>query len=199
MLAHHISLINVQAGVALHLHRRRARAGARGARRHQATRARRRCARCARPLGVLRADGRRRPARPTPALAGLDELVERPRPPGSRRHSSVTGEPRPLPPGVDRAAYRIVQEALTNVRPPRAARRTATVRVDYGDDVLRCADRRRRPRRAGREPDGSGSGIVGHARAGRRRSAARLDAGPRPTGGFRVAARRLPDRGGADR
>ena len=46
--------------------------------------------------------------------------------------TEVTGERRPLPPGVDRAAFRIVQEAVTNVH-RHAGAGTATVHVDYGD------------------------------------------------------------------
>ena len=109
-LTHSISVIQVQAGVAVHLARKRGEdvppallaiqeAGADAVRELRAT------------LGVLRSeedgDGS--------GLSQLDSLVARARAAGLPVTVSVTGEQRPLPPEVDQAAYRIVQEALTNV------------------------------------------------------------------------------------
>src|SRR5215471_1777818 len=109
-LTHSISVIQVQTGVAVHLARKRGEdvppalaaiqeAGADAARELRAT------------LGVLRSeedgDGS--------GLGQLDSLVARARAAGLPVTVSVTGAKRPLPSGVDQAAYRIVQEALTNV------------------------------------------------------------------------------------
>ena len=65
-------------------------------------------------LGMLRKDDREIALAPRPSLAQLDALVEQIRAAGLTVHLSVEGEPRPLSPGIDVSAYRIVQEALTN-------------------------------------------------------------------------------------
>src|SRR5690606_17800216 len=66
---------------------------------------------------------------PTPGIARVDDLVRRVRDAGVAVELTVTGEQRRVPPEVDVTAYRIVQEALTNVV-KHAAERRATVRVD---------------------------------------------------------------------
>src|SRR5207244_2033187 len=94
----------------------------------------------------------------------------------------------PLPPGLDLAAYRIVQEALTNVT-RHANARSATVRITQDDGVLTVEvvdDGRGGPTHS--NAHGAGSGISGM----RERAAAlggHLDAGPGPGGGFAVRAR----------
>jgi signal transduction histidine kinase len=102
---------------------------------------------------------------------------------------------RPLPFAVDVAAFRIVQEALTNVT-RHAGPATATVQVSYGDQDLsvQVDDDGRGASPPGTAP-GGGKGILGM----RERVAAlggELQAGPRPGGGFRVRAR-LPLDGAA--
>jgi signal transduction histidine kinase len=94
---------------------------------------------------------------------------------------------RPLSFGVEAAAFRIVQEALTNVT-KHAGEASATVRVSYGDRDLtvQIEDDGRGPVPGGAA--GSGKGLMGM----RERVAAlggELEAGPRPEGGFRVRAR----------
>jgi signal transduction histidine kinase len=87
---------------------------------------------------------------------------------------------------VDRAAYRIVQEALTNVRKHAAPEAAAEVTVDYGAGELRLSVRNDGPAPAAGET-GDGSGIAGM----RARAAAlggSLHAGPLPGGGFGVTA-----------
>jgi signal transduction histidine kinase len=97
------------------------------------------------------------------------------------------GRVRPLPFGVDVAAFRIVQEALTNVT-RHAGEATATVRVSYGERELslQIDDDGRGPAADGAVP--TGKGIMGmRERVGA--LGGELQAGPRPEGGFRVRAR----------
>ena len=104
----------------------------------------------------------------------------------------VGGVPRALPPGLDLAAYRVVQEALTNVIKHAGKPRT-TVRLDYRDAelVVEVADAGRPIPAAGPAVStvpGSGRGLLGL----RERIAlygGELDAGPRPGGGWLVRAR----------
>jgi signal transduction histidine kinase len=121
---------------------------------------------------------------PQPGLGQVRTLVDRIRAAGLPIGLTVAGE-RPLPPGVDLAAYRVVQEALTNVL-KHAGQARADVRIEYLPCELRITvvdD--------GRLVDGStggGRGLIGL----RERIAVyhgELDAGPRPGGGWRVAAR----------
>jgi signal transduction histidine kinase len=71
---------------------------------------------------------------PPPSVAALDGLVERHRAAGLDVTASVSGDVRPLPRGVDRAAYRILQEALTNAA--RYGAGSAEVRLDFGRSEL---------------------------------------------------------------
>jgi signal transduction histidine kinase len=137
-------------------------------------------------LDILRQDGEPAPRSPVPALARLGDLVSQASAPGLEVSAETEGTVRPLPFGVDVAAYRIAQEALTNVA-RHAGPATATVRITYGEDDLtvQVDDNGRQPARPG--PSG-GTGIAGM----RERVAAlggELYAGPRPGGGFRVRAR----------
>lgn len=134
VVAHHMSLINVQAGVALHLADRRpeqvepALVAIRDASKEALSELRS-------LIDVLRLDGAPAPRSPVATLAGLDDIVERSGHAGLRVTKTVTGPEGPLPAAVELAAYRIVQEAITNiVRHAHATR--AEVTLDYGDDVL---------------------------------------------------------------
>ena len=185
VLAHNISLINVQAGVALHLmdeqpeQSRSALAAIKQAS-NDALRELRSV------LDILR-QGAEAPRAPTSGLDSLDGLVANAEAAGLAVRTRVEGTPRPLPAGVDLAAYRIVQEALTNVT-RHAGTATATVLLGYGADELTVqVDDDGAGARGGGSP-GGGNGIRGM----RERAAAlggELDAGPRPGGGFRVSAR----------
>ena len=115
VLAHNISLINVQAGVALHLMDEQPEQARDRADGDQRRRAPTRCGEVRSVLGVLRGPARRRPGRPTAGLTDLDDLCSPHHRGWRRRHAEVHGERRPLPASVDLAAFRIVQEALTNV------------------------------------------------------------------------------------
>jgi len=138
-------------------------------------------------LGVLRSDDDRSGPSlgPQPGLDQLPALVEQAREAGLEARLEVQGEPRPLPPGMDLSAYRIVQEALTNaVR--HAGPSTARVLIRYGD-----ADLRLEVRDDGLGPragNGAGHGLIG-MRERVNLFGGELDAGPRPDGGFAVAAR----------
>ncbi|WP_053720767.1 sensor histidine kinase [Saccharothrix sp. NRRL B-16348] len=138
-------------------------------------------------MGLLTMDGAD-PAdlAPQPGLDQLDALVARLRDSGVPVESTVTGQPRPLPSGVELAAYRVVQEALTNAV-KHAAGASAAVTVDYGADHLRVevVD-------TGGEPGPGAATGDGHGLIGLRERLAvyggTLDARPRAGGGYQVTA-----------
>jgi signal transduction histidine kinase len=182
IVAHSVSIISVQAGAAdQYLDRDSARA-----REHLQTV--QRVARDAltemrRLTGVLREE----PAgyEPQPGLGRVAELVEQARAGGLDVVLHEQGERPAVPPGVDLAAFRIVQEALTNAR-KHAGAVAAEVSVRYSDggvevEVANAAG-------SGGNGDGSGHGLVG-MRERVRVYGGTLDAGPRDGGGFRVRAR----------
>lgn len=121
---------------------------------------------------------------PAPGLADLDRLAATSADAGVRVDISRSGAPRQLPPDIDLSAYRIVQEAVTNVI-RHAGTGACRVAVDRSDGELRLEitdDGRGGP------PSGRGFGLTGM----RERVAllnGELTVGPRPEGGFRVAAR----------
>jgi signal transduction histidine kinase len=196
VLAHNISLINVQAGVALHLmdeqpgQSRSALVAIKQASNDALGELRS-------VLDVLRQGDEAPPRSPASGLAHLDSLVSGAGATGLEVRTRVEGTPRPLSAGTDLAAYRIIQEALTNVT-RHAGPATASVLVRYTKDGLtvQVDDDGRGPS----SPNGTGgNGILGM----RERVAALggdLDAGPRPGGGFRVLAHLpLDDQGGEPR
>jgi signal transduction histidine kinase len=135
-------------------------------------------------LGVLR-DGGDEHRTPTPGLGQVDQLVAMAREADLDVTVDVRGAPVELPSAVDHAAYRILQESVTNViRHAGTAR--VTISLAYHDDYLRIqvADDGDSPRD---RADGGGRGIVGM----RERAAllgGHLTAAPCPDGGFQVAA-----------
>ncbi|RBQ15617.1 sensor histidine kinase [Spongiactinospora rosea] len=174
VLGHNLSLINVQAGAALHrLADHPEQAAPALATIKETSRDTLRELRAT--LGVLRQGDPERP----PGLAGLGELIGRC---GLDVRTDVAGELTGLPPEVDTAAARIVQEALTNVA-RHSGVRAATVRIRRSGGTLLV------------EVDDEGHGTPcapGYGITGMRERAAALGgtltAGPRPGGGFRVAA-----------
>ncbi len=138
-----------------------------------------------RTLKLLRgADGGDPALAPQPGLGELDDLLERARGAGVGIDLTVEGKPRPLPQSVDLSAYRIVQEALTNVV-KHAGRAHTTVTLGYRPDALELtiAD-------SGEAPARESAG--GHGLIGMRERAAlfggTLTAGPREGRGFEVRA-----------
>ncbi|MEU3464988.1 sensor histidine kinase [Streptomyces sp. NPDC006733] len=139
-----------------------------------------------RMLQVLRAgDEDSAPATPMPGLARLGEMIERVRSGGVRVDLRITGPVRPLTPGIDLCAYRVVQEALTNVlkHAPGAsasvdlrytARQVEVIVADDGQGVL--SDKVR---------PGGGHGLIG-MRERAKLYGGRVDIGPRSAGGFAV-------------
>lgn len=123
---------------------------------------------------------------PQPSLERLDALVSRLRDSGTGIDLTVTGAARALPSGIELAAYRVVQEALTNTV-KHAVGATARVGVDYGAERLRVTvtDSGGTPGPAA--ATGNGRGLIGL----RERLAVyggTLRTGPTPLGGFRVEA-----------
>jgi signal transduction histidine kinase len=186
VVAHHISLINVQAGVALHLVDRKpdqvppALAAIKDASKEALSELRS-------LVGVLRDEANAAPRSPTTTLATLDELVERTGHAGLTLHKSTSGEVRTLPTAVELAAVRIVQEAITNVV-RHADAQEAELRLDYGADMLTVQV----------EDDGSGGPNIntideGSGLRGMRERAASLGGSltieAAPAGGLRVTAR----------
>jgi signal transduction histidine kinase len=137
-------------------------------------------------LGVLRrVDEEDASKDPAPTLARLDDLVTRSKAAGLSVRLMAEGDVRSLPAPVDLAAFRIVQEALTNVL-RHAGASTATVLVRYDDAVTVQIDDDGHGHASG--SPGSGSGIVG-MRERAESVGGSFEAGPRPDGGFRVRAR----------
>ncbi|MFF4357340.1 sensor histidine kinase [Streptomyces sp. NPDC001604] len=181
VLAHSISVINVQAGVGLALldtdpeQARSALTTIKAASKEALGEVRQ-------VLDTLRTPGDA-PRAPAPGLDRLPELVEQAASAGLT--VDVEGEPPLLPPGADLAAFRIVQEALTNVV-RHSGSRHARVHVDHDERTLRLRIDDDGPA-TGADAGGSGNGLAGM----RERAAAlggTIEAGPRPDGGFRVLA-----------
>ncbi len=186
VLAHSISLINVQSGVALHLldeQPEQARTALSAINEASADALRE----VRSVLGVLRGNREQPPLAPTAGLDAVDDLVSRAAAAGVEVSLQVRGDRRPLPASVDLAAFRIVQESLTNVV-RHAGATAASVHLAYGDAELEVQIDDDGQGATPRSGAGAGSGIAGM----RERAAAVggvFDAGPRPSGGFRVMAR----------
>jgi signal transduction histidine kinase len=185
VVAHSMSIIAVQSGVGAHVldsqpeEARKALAAVEATSRQALTEMRR-------LLGVLRQEAEPTGSlAPSPGLAEVDVLAAEVARAGARVEVRIEGTRPELSLGLDLSAYRIVQEALTNVV-RHAGPATARVRIRYAPDRvdIEVVDDGRR----GRTPEpGDGHGIAGM----RERAAlygGSLDAGPLPGGGFRVAA-----------
>jgi signal transduction histidine kinase len=189
VVAHNISVINVQANTALYLMDRQP-DRARSALTTINEVSKQALVELRSVLGVLRMVDESAPLAPAPGLARLSELADTAAAAGLTARVEESGQRAPLPADVDLAAYRIVQEALTN-----SARHSgganATIRIGYREDalVIEVDDDgpSRPPERPPGQLGGTGSGIAGMTE----RAAAlggTLQAGPRPAGGFAVRA-----------
>jgi signal transduction histidine kinase len=194
VVAHHMSLINVQAGVALHLVDRKpeqvetALATIKDASKEALTELRA-------LIGVLRAEGEEAPRVPVARLSALDDLVARTRQAGVELRAHVDGDVSALPSAVEVAAYRIIQEAVTNiVRHSGARSARASAVVAQGVVHIEVEDDGR-----GVDPDYAdtdGSGIRG-MRERAQALAGTVDIGRGPGGIGTVVRARLPFGGDA--
>lgn len=189
VVAHHISMISVQAETARLTTPGMPEAGAKRLRDIGDT-ARAALTEMRRLLGVLREDAGTPPVtrRPQPGLTQLNELLDEAREAtGAATRLIVSGPVAPLDPGIELTSYRIVQEALTNARrhAPGAA---VDVELRYHREVLEVRIRDNGPG----PPPGSGDRTPGHGLLGMRERVAavggELRAGPAPGGGFLVEA-----------
>jgi signal transduction histidine kinase len=136
-------------------------------------------------LGVLRSTDQHADLAPVPGLGELRELLDQARAAGLEVSYTLTGTPRELPEGAELAAYRVVQESLTNTRKHAGLAASAAVTLQYERDglIVQVTD------------DGMatpGTGPAGHGLAGMRERigmyGGTVSAGPLPDGGFRVRA-----------
>jgi signal transduction histidine kinase len=185
VVAHSMSIIAVQSGVGAHVLDSQPEEARKALAAVEAT-SRQALVEMRRLLGVLRAEAEPRGSlAPAPGLADVEALATEVARAGVRVEVRVEGAPAELPAGLELSAYRIVQEALTNVV-RHAGPATAQVAVRYGPGrvTVEVVDDGR-----GGDP---GRDHGGHGIAGMRERAAlyggTLEAGPRPEGGFRVVA-----------
>lgn len=192
VVAHHLALANAQATTAAHLARSNPEQTRRmlndltgttssALRELKAT------------VGLLRhADDVDAPLEPAPGLARLPELIDTVRSAGLRVVLTTEGRERPLSPGVDLTAYRIVQEALTNIT-KHAVGATACVRLVYSADRLTITVTNKAAATVPAGPPGPvvpvparGFGLIG-MRERAQSVGGNLEAGHRPEGGFEVS------------
>jgi signal transduction histidine kinase len=190
VVAHSISVIAVQSGVGAHVASTQPEEAAKALAAIEAT-SRAALEELRRLLGVLRQDSEPRgELAPVPGLADLDSLLAEVAKAGLAVRLRVAGTPAQLPAGLELSAYRIVQEALTNVV-KHAGPARAEVRICFRDQdvTVEVTD----DGRGVTAPTGDGRVGVGHGLIGMRERVAAfggdLEIGPRPGGGFRVAAR----------
>ncbi|MGV9761044.1 sensor histidine kinase [Streptomyces tricolor] len=190
VVAHHIALVNVQAGVAAHVMDKRP-DQAKEALAHVREASRSALNELRATVGLLRQSGDpEAPTEPAPGLSRLEELADTFRSAGLPVAVARADQGTELPAAVDLAAYRIVQEALTNVQKhagPDAEAEVSVVRVGPNVEVTVLDDGSGAPGAPGAPADGGGHGLLGM----RERVTAlggTLTTGPRYGGGFRVHA-----------
>jgi signal transduction histidine kinase len=188
VIAHTLSVIVIQAGAAADVFDARPQAarqalGSIGAAGRQALAELRRVLAAVRPQ-----PGQEEDWAPPPGLSGLGELLDRVRAAGLAVTARIDGAPAGLPAGLDLAAYRIVQEALTNtLKHARAQAAEVTVRYSPAGLALAVTDDGQPAAPAGQRGPARGRGLIGI----RERVALHggtCQAGPRPGGGFSVRA-----------
>lgn len=186
IVGHSLATISVQAGAGLHVFERQPEMA------RDALLAVREASRDAlsdlrRALDILRQEGEAPPTRPAPGLATVETLVENARRGGLSVELAIEGEAYPLPVSIDVTAFRIVQEAITNVL-RHAGASTVRIALRYTPSHIELRV----------EDDGEGSPpgspvTLGHGIGGMQERAASVggvvEAGPRGPGGFAVFAR----------
>ncbi|BBC37123.1 Histidine kinase [Streptomyces graminofaciens] len=190
VVAHHIALVNVQAGVASHVMDKRP-DQAKEALAHVREASRSALNELRATVGLLRQSGDpEAPTEPAPGLDRLDELVGTFRSAGLAVEVARTDQGTALPAAVDLAAYRVIQEALTNVRKHAGQEAKAEVSVVRVGPHVEITVLDNGPGH-GETPDGDGDG-GGHGLLGMRERVTALGGtlttGPRYGGGFRVHA-----------
>jgi signal transduction histidine kinase len=135
-------------------------------------------------LGILRTEDGEPALAPQPGMADLRALVERTREAGLPVELTVEGGPETLPPGIDLAAYRIVQQALTNAL-AHAGRARTRVTVSYGTGALDLEIADDGP---SRRDDGAIGGALVAVQERVAVYGGVLEAGPRTGGGYAVRA-----------
>jgi signal transduction histidine kinase len=190
VVAHAMSVIAVQSGVGAHVADSRPEEVGKALAAIETT-SRAALTELRRLLGVLRQDSEVQASlTPVPGLANLDSLLAEVGKAGLAVRLRVEGTPLQLPAGVDLSAYRIVQEALTNVV-KHAGPAHAQVTIGYRDQevTVEVTD----DGRGAVPPASDGRAGTGHGLIGMRERVGAfngdLEVGPRPGGGFRVAAR----------
>jgi signal transduction histidine kinase len=186
VVAHSMSVIAVQAGVGAHVLDTQPEEARRSLDAISQT-SRATLAEMRRLLGVLRGEDGERAHAPAPGLDDLDALTNEVRVTGVDVTLEMDGDRRCVPPGVDLSAYRVVQEALTNVIKHAGQGVSAHVSIGCRPDEI-SIEVLDDGRGAAAAPSPGGHGLVGM----RERVAVwggELVAGPRPGGGYRVKAR----------
>jgi signal transduction histidine kinase len=186
VLGHNISLISVQAGVALHLMDKRPeqarvalsviRDASKDALRELRS-----------VLDVLRQVNEETPRSPSPGLASLSDLISRASEAGLQVYTEVSGDLKGLPASVDLAAFRIVQEALTNVM-RHSDQTVSSVHVTCNEQELTLRIDNTFGSEVSRDEIKPGQGILGMKERATALGGV-VEAGFRPDGGFRVLAR----------
>ncbi|MFJ2899048.1 sensor histidine kinase [Streptomyces sp. NPDC087218] len=189
VVGHNISMINVQAGAALHRLKKTAPPDdiATAALEEIKAASKETLRELRATLGVLRQVDEAAPTAPPPGADRLPELADGARRAGLDVHLTTHGEPRPLPAEVDLAVYRIVQESLTNVT--RHARDATAVGIEliYARHQLTVTVVDDGHGGATSSADGTGSGLNG-LRERARLLGGRFHAGPLQGGGFSTEA-----------
>ncbi len=185
VIAHHVSVMVVQAdGASYALHADPAKAEA--ALKAISSTGRQALGEMRALLGVLRSADDRAALAPLPGLGELRELLDQARAAGLGVTYTLSGVPRDLPEGAELAAYRVVQESLTNTRKHAGPDASASVTLRYEPDwlIVEVTDNGI----AGPTADSAGNGLAG-MRERIQMYGGTVEAGPLPGGGFGVLAR----------
>jgi signal transduction histidine kinase len=186
VIAHHVSVMVVQADGAGYALRSDAPQTAETALQAISATGRQALTEMRRLLGVLRTAGDQADLAPVPGLGELRELLDQARSAGLAVTYTLSGTPRELPEGAELAAYRVVQESLTNTRKHAGLAASAAVQLRYepGGLTVEVTD----DGLAIPSGDAGGHGLAG-MRERIQMYGGTVEAGPLPGGGFRVLAR----------